>query len=203
MSGIPYPTTTNTAYATSGYQGTSGNDLIYVASGTANAAIYGNGGDDHFILSGWNMLGYGGAGNDVFEFRDLVQANGGAGADYYIFNEADFAAPGSWVSTARWGYLRDYVDGEDKIAILNGSAGVTSFADLTFTQDGTSVEITFPNAAPYIEVQNALVADFDATDFIFGDGTGGGGSSGVPYPTTTNTVYATSESDSKLSRMIS
>lgn len=197
MPGIPYPTTTNTYEAGSYTYGFTSNDRVYT-NNIANTWFGTGDGDDFVTATGWNLAIDLGAGNDVVEICNQTTVYGGAGADYFVFDGAKYYNAGyTWDAGYTWSWIQDFTDGVDKIAILNGTAGVLGFANLTLTQSGADVIISFPQNAPNIVLQNTSLGAIDASDLIFGDGTGGGTGSGgsIPYPTPTSTFEAATDSD--------
>ena len=196
MPGIIYPTTTVTYEATSYSNGTAANERVLTNTITNTFFATGDG-DDYITIVGWNLNCNAGAGNDVIEIGNQATVTGGAGGDFFVFDAAKYYnAAYTWDPAYTWAWIEDFTNGVDKIAILNGTAGVLSFANLTFTQSGADVIISFPQSAPNIILRNTTVGVLDASDFIFGDGTGGGsGGTGIPYPTTTSTFEAAVDPD--------
>ncbi|NCP28356.1 MAG: tandem-95 repeat protein, partial [Sphingomonadales bacterium] len=185
--GIPYPTITNIVEYDNYYmEGTSDNDAMFAASAFDGTNMVGLGGDDLLISESWNSSLQGRDGSDVLVIRNLdarvygdtegdqygnVTGPGNSqSSDYFVFDITDYVGPGWGLDPSEiWGTIKDYSDGNDKIAILNGSGGVNGFGDLTITQNGTSVYISTPTI-PRIVLENTLLADIDASDFIFGTG---------------------------------
>ena len=139
--------------------GAAGNDKLF--SGAGSDTLNGGTGDD--ILSGqsgFNRLN-GDEGNDLIlggTDQDFINGgagddimSGGMGADRFIF-EADHG-------TDR---VNDFTDGTDLIDL---SALGIAFADLTLIQTSQNVEID--TGEGIIIVNNAMVTDFDTTDFVF------------------------------------
>lgn len=191
---IPYPETTNIVpYDPDAMIGTAANDYAVAPSAEAGGyngtAITGLGGDDRLINESWNGSIDGGGGNDVLEVRNAaLSATGGTGNDYFLFDVGNFVGA-SWAldSQTTWATITDFEDGSDKIAILDT---VAEFADLTLTQAGSDVEVTM-SGAPKIVVNNSLVSDLTADDFVVrlgGDAGAPPAGGEVPYPDTTNTV---------------
>ena len=117
----------------------------------------------------------GGADSDTIEGgtgRDFLY--GGTGADVLdggIGNDRLWGDDGAdeFHFTGAWGYdrVQDFEDGIDLINLAS-VASVTSFADLAggaMVQVGAGVEITLTEGS--IHLRNTLLAEFDATDFVF------------------------------------
>lgn len=203
--GIPYPAITNIVEYDSFYMvGVSTNDAMFAASSSNNTNMVGLGGNDLLISESTNSSLQGRDGIDVLVIRNLdarvygdaegdqygnVTGPGNSqSADYFVFDIADYVGPAWALNPSEiWATVKDYSDGNDKIAILNGSGGVNGFGDLTITQNGTSVDIS-THSIPKIVLENTLLSDIDASDFIFGDGSNGTPtpSTGIPYPSITN-----------------
>ncbi|MEP3889307.1 MAG: hypothetical protein ABJN69_02500 [Hellea sp.] len=139
--------------------GAAGNDTLYAGAGSD--VLNGGAGDDTLSgQSGFNRLN-GDAGNDLIlggSDQDFINGgagddimSGGLGTDRFIF-EADHG-------TDR---INDFTDGTDLIDL---SALGIAFADLTLVQTSQNVEID--TGEGIIIVNNAMVADFDTTDFVF------------------------------------
>lgn len=185
--GIPYPDITNiVAYDSYYMEGTSANDSMSAASSSNNTNMVALGGNDLLISESWNSSLQGREGTDVLVMRaGGIRAYGDAegdqygnvtgpgnsqSADYFVFDIADYVGASYELDPLYvWAEIKDYADGVDKIAILNGTGGVNSFGDLTITQNGTSVDIS-TSTIPKIVLENTALADIDASDFIFGDG---------------------------------
>jgi YD repeat-containing protein len=151
--------------------GTTGNDLIAIPlDGYANFVdLYGGDGDDRLLNGSWSGGLYGGAGNDVLDFRANDQlGTGGAGSDFFVFDMGNIGED-TWALDPQyvWATVTDFTKGVDKIAILNSAR---SFSDLTLTQKGSDVEITMLHA-PKIVVRNMQVASLTASDFVISRGT--------------------------------
>lgn len=188
MPGVPNPTTTNTIEAVAYEPGTAGNDRI-LTTNVSNTFINSGNGDDYITLVNWNLTTDAGAGNDVIEIFNICGVTGGAGNDYFVFDGTKWnGATWDWSPSTVWSTIADYTDRSDKIAILNGTGGATAFSGLILTQVGANVEISFAQTAPRIVLANVALASLDASDFIFGDGTGGGG--GATGSTITGTAAA-------------
>ncbi|MGI9360184.1 MAG: putative Ig domain-containing protein [Parasphingorhabdus sp.] len=188
--GIPYPVITNIVEYDGYYmEGTSANDEMFAISSSDGTNMVALGGDDLLISESWNSSLQGRDGVDVLVIRNLdarvygdaegdqygnVTGPGNSqSADYFVFDVTDYVGPTWGLDPSEiWGTIKDYSDGNDKIAILNGSGGVNGFGDLTITQNGTSVDISTPTI-PKIVLENTLLADIDASDFIFGTGMAG------------------------------
>ena len=132
--------------------GTSFEDMLFGDAG--DNRVDGRRGDD--VLFGGDGRDYliGGAGDDVLD--------GGSGDDLMLGQSGrDIFQFGSTHGTDR---IFDFAQGEDRIEFTDG---LIDFDDLTLTQSGSSVVID--TDAGRIIISNALVADFDADDFIFAD----------------------------------
>lgn len=205
--GVPYSAITNIAEYDSFYMvGASTNDAMFAASSSNNTNMVALGGNDLLISESSNSSLQGRDGVDVLVIRNLdarvygdaegdqygnVTGSGNSqSADYFVFDIADYVGP-TWALNPSeiWATVKDYSDGNDKIAILNGTGGVNGFGDLTITQNGANVDISTPTI-PKIVLENTLLSDIDASDFIFGDGSNGTPtpSTGIPYPSITNIV---------------
>jgi hypothetical protein len=171
---------------------TDGNDRIL--DNGPNTGMSGFGGDDVITLDAWNVSADGGDGNDVFEmFGNDDNVTGGNGADTFLFDSG--ALVRSAPNPDAWATINDFVPGEDRIGILNGTGDVANFADLQqyMSQSGSDVLIQF-QGLPTITLSNVSLTDLSATDFLFTQWASTGTSDTpppvgvVPYPTTTNTV---------------
>ncbi|MCE7029018.1 calcium-binding protein, partial [Jiella avicenniae] len=128
--------------------GYDGEDTLYGGSGNTRLSG-GIGNDKLFGLGGKDVLD-GGAGNDLLE--------GGADADTFIFVN---------------GFGKDTITDFDEFNSfekidLSAVTAITSFADLQanhLTQVGANAVIT--DGANTITLNNVLIADLDANDFIF------------------------------------
>lgn len=159
-----------------------GDDMDNTISGLGgNDVISGGGGNDRLIGAAGNDTLYGGEGDDILiaqEGDDTL--DGGAGADRLIGGvDADLLTGGAdndlllgqggadrFIFGDAHGADRivDFEQGVDLIQFAFGS-DIGAFSDLTLTQTGAHVLIT--SAVGTIAVNNSLVADFDASDFIF------------------------------------
>lgn len=166
-----------------------GNDRV-VGRGDSNTSILPWGGDDYITIDGWSTSVEGGDGNDIIEFMSNdASARGDAGADTFIFD--GFSLLGGNPSDD-WATILDFEAGIDRIGIVNGTGGVNSFADLSpyLSQNGANVEIAL-RGLPVITIENILLADLNADDFMFGTWLTDGGfgpapaAGSVPYPATT------------------
>ncbi|EZP65308.1 putative Ca2+-binding hemolysin [Sphingomonas paucimobilis] len=129
---------------------TEGNDRV-VGRGDQNGDIWALGGDDYMTADGWNIGLHGEDGNDILEFMSYSgSGDGGAGADTFIFDGFSLLA-GTDADT--WATITDFENGIDRIGIVNGTAGVESFADLTahMAQHGANVEVSL-QGLPVIEL---------------------------------------------------
>ena len=166
-----------------------GNDRI-IGRGSSNGHIGSLGGDDYITVDGWSMSVSAGDGNDIIELMgDSGSVMGDAGADTFIFD--GFSLLGG-DPTVKWTTITDFQNGVDRIGIVNGTGGIGGFADLApyMIQVGAHVDIAL-KGLPVIRVENILLADLDASDFMFGNWLTDGGfgaapaAGSVPYPTTT------------------
>lgn len=188
--GVPYSAITNIVEYDSYYmEGTSANDAMFAASSSNNTNMVALGGNDLLISESWNSSLQGREGTDILVMRaggmsaygdaegdqygNLIGPGNTQSVDYFVLDVADYVGASYELDPLYvWADIKDYADGVDKIAILNGSGGANSFADLTITQNGTSVDISTPTI-PKIVLENTVIADIDASDFIFGDGAAG------------------------------
>lgn len=146
-----------------------GNDLA--RGGAGRDEMDGEAGHDRlFGQSGADLL-RGGAGNDRLDGgigADLL--SGGPGADTLVGGAgADRLAGGSgadvFVFAAGGGSDRiaDFQDGADRLQIA--APGVDGFDDLTVTQAGADLRVSFAGTA--VTLAGVAAADFDAADVIF------------------------------------
>ena len=90
----------------------------------------------------------GGAGNDIL--------TGGAGADTFVY-APDYATDS----------VTDFANGEDLID-LTRFTGITTFTDLTLSQDGNDVVIDLNGSgAGTLTLEDTTLSDIDAEDFVF------------------------------------
>lgn len=166
-----------------------GNDIIY--GGTGNDKLYGNAGDDTLIGEEGKDRLIGGEGNDFLDGgsgndrlvgqkgSDIL--NGGAGNDTLLGGgHADVLDGGTGDDHYHGGGGRDtFVFGDDsgsdvirafqnnKDTIdLSSKTGVSSFSDLTITQDGTSAVIDFGDGS-LVTLWNTDISVLDTSDFVF------------------------------------
>lgn len=169
--------------------GSSGNDTLTgndadnrLLGKQGDDTLIGNGGDDNLngsrgrdVLSGGkqNDTLFGGSGRDRLMGGDQADVIlGGSGRDYIVGGKGrDTLTGGKGVDTfvfnklASFDTITDYLDGTDRFRIMSGAS---TFDDLTIglnALDNTSVDISFGSVV--ITVQNAVVGDFDAGDFLF------------------------------------
>jgi len=139
--------------------GAAGNDRLFTGAGSD--IVNGGTGDDTLSgQSGFNRLN-GDDGDDLIlggTDQDFINGgtgddimSGGLGTDRFIF-EADHGID----------RINDFEDGTDLIDL---SALGLAFVDLTLVQTSQNVEID--TGEGIIVVNNAMVADFDTTDFVF------------------------------------
>lgn len=143
-------------------EGGTGNDLLNGGSGddrqnggAGNDDVFGSTGND--ILSGGLGEDFidGGSGNDVL-FGEAAGFGGLGQTDTFFFNDLH--------GTDR---IRDWKDGSDVIDFSFHSA-YSNFADVlaSISQTGSSVRIQ-SSPTDILIIENALVGNFDASDFIF------------------------------------
>ena len=90
----------------------------------------------------------GGAGNDIL--------TGGAGADTFVY-APDYATDS----------VTDFANGEDLID-LTRFTGITTFTDMTLSQDGNDVVIDLSGSgAGTLTLEDTTLSDIDADDFVF------------------------------------
>ncbi|MEP3889520.1 MAG: calcium-binding protein [Hellea sp.] len=159
-----------------------GDDLDNTISGLGgNDVINGGGGNDRLVGAAGDDMLFGGAGDDILIAQEGADTlDGGAGADRLIGGVDDDVLTGGADNDLLLGQggadtfifggahgadrIVDFEQGVDMIE-FDGTSGLTSFGDLTITQTGAHVLIM--SSAGTIAVNNALVADFDASDFDF------------------------------------
>ena len=135
--------------AGSGDDSVLGNEAANLLEGRdGDDELQGNGGNDSiFGGTGFDTV-HGGAGDDVL--------SGGADDDTFVF------APGSGDDT-----ITDFTDGDDKID-LSAFADIASVDDLSMDQQEGDVVIDLSNqGGGSITLQDFVIADLDASDFIF------------------------------------
>lgn len=134
--------------------GFDGNDRI--SGGDGHDIIGGGDGDDTLRGDGGNDKLYGGAGNDELEGGQGDDAlTGGGDADTFKFQE-QFNGWGSDVIT-------DFVDGTDKIQIMDGFFAVDhSMLQITNTDEGALIEY----GTSSILLNGIAAADLSQDDFI-------------------------------------
>ena len=166
-----------------------GNDTIY--GGTGNDKLYGNAGDDTLIGEEGKDRLIGGDGNDTLDGgsgndklagqRGSDILNGGAGNDTLLGGgHADVLDGGTGDDHYHGGGGRDtfvfgddsgsdviraFQNNKDKID-LSSKTGVSSFSDLTITQDGTSAVIDFGDGS-LVTLWNTDISVLDTSDFVF------------------------------------
>ena len=166
-----------------------GNDIIY--GGTGNDKLYGNAGDDTLIGEEGKDRLIGGDGNDTLDGgsgndklagqRGSDILNGGAGNDTLLGGgHADVLDGGTGDDHYHGGGGRDtfvfgddsgsdviraFQNNKDKID-LSSKTGVSSFSDLTITQDGTSAVIDFGDGS-LVTLWNTDISVLDTSDFVF------------------------------------
>lgn len=134
--------------------GTNGNDVIAAA---ANATyVFGNAGNDTLSNQGSAAVLIGGAGSDVFR----------------IYNNSASAS-------LMDGSILDFTPGEDRIDL--SQFGISSFDQLTITST-SAADATIKNEAASVFIQVSGLSGLNALNashFIFGNDTGGGGNNDV------------------------
>lgn len=125
------------------FRGLGGADTLLGKGGQDR--LFGEDGDD--ILNGGSGLDrlYGGTGDDIL--------TGGSDRDNFYFQDQG----GNDTIT-------DWQDGVDRMVFISDS-GVSSFADLTITQEGNDTLVTYVEGSVLLEGVN--VADIDAGDFAY------------------------------------
>lgn len=127
-----------------------GDDLVN-GNGGANRLSGGNGNDNLYGLAGKDTL-YGGGGNDkLVGGKGDDTLDGGGGADRFVFKRGD----GSDI-------INNFNTNQDVIQI---GRGASEFDDLTITQSGSDVEVTFANVS--ITLDGLDVADVTSDLFLF------------------------------------
>jgi serralysin len=120
-----------------------GNDTLNGLGG--NDRLYGEGGDDTIDGGAGIDRILGGEGNDTM--------TGGSGRDAYYFEDS-----------AGTDTITDWTSGEDRMIFLN-SSGANAFGDLTITDEGTHVEVSYAEGT--IILDNVGLGDVAASDFVF------------------------------------
>jgi Ca2+-binding RTX toxin-like protein len=145
---------TNQSTLTDSFTGTAGND--WVAGYKGADSLSGLEGADTLNGGAYNDVLDGGTGNDkLIAGTGNDTMTGGSGSDTFWFDEGLFGAD----------IITDFENGTDKIRIT-GQASIDDISDLSITQNGTNVLITLPDGST-ITVNNAAVANFDASDFAW------------------------------------
>ena len=139
-----------------------GNDNIY--GGEGDDLIYGDGDAGDFLLDGNDVI-WGGSGNDQLYGRGgndyLIGQSGddtligGEGADIFVLT--------SYSSDDSKDTIKDYVDGTDKIGLIN-----IDFDSLTITQDVNAVDTNISDSDGNIiaVLEGVTASDIDAGDFV-------------------------------------
>lgn len=135
-------------------------EFSYAVGGTANDVIHGTNGNDYLNAGfGYDTI-LGGAGNDyVVGGTRKDTMTGGEGADTFLLRMGDDL---DTITDFTFGVGGDTI-------IFSGNAGVTSLANLTFTQNGADLYIRYGSNSTVILAGHAL-ADVDATNFAFDPG---------------------------------
>lgn len=128
----------------------SGNDLLE-GNDRANILSAGDGDDRLYGLKGNDRL-FGGDGNDLLQGgRGNDRLEGGDGADTFVFSRGDGSDT-----------IKDYNPDLDGVRIKRGAS---DYSDLTITQSGNDVEVTFANVS--ITFDGLDVAQMTSDQFIF------------------------------------
>jgi len=129
--------------------GGSGNDVII--GGDDNDDLFG-GSDKDYILGGSGIDRIeGGSGND--------HMNGNAGADIYVIDQDDFGTD----------YILGWEDGTDMVEIGLNVSNTFDFSDLTVSQSGANVMVSFNDASVTgrILILGEMAANITEADFDF------------------------------------
>ena len=131
--------------------GNTGRDFLY--GGSENDRVVGGGGNDELRGDKGDDVVIGNSGNDrINGGEDNDNLFGGADADTFVFDRDSGADR-----------IRDFGDGADQIDLRDYDIG--SFAGLDIMQVGDDVVITLTDT-DRIQLDNTLVADLGASDFI-------------------------------------
>ena len=142
-----------TATQAESYSGSAGDERVDATGSTVNVRLIGNAGNDELI---------GGLGNDTLGGGDGADIlKGGAGNDSLFGNAGNdvFAFSDDWGRDV----IADFQDGVDLVSL--SVLGLTSFEQLTITQNGSHAVVTFGDDT--IVIANTNVLAIDASDFIF------------------------------------
>ena len=137
--------------------GRDGDDTLYGGPDGGDDSIYGENGNDSIFGGMGNDTVHGGTGNDtIYGGAGDDALSGGPDNDTFVF------APDGGADT-----VYDFADGDDKID-LSAFADITSVDDLSMDQREGDVVIDLSNqGGESITLQDFVIADLDASDFIF------------------------------------
>ena len=149
--------------------GNGGDDLLI--GGAGNDPLFGSSGNDELQGGLGNDYLYGGFGNDILKGEDgfdyLISGLGtdtligGAGTDSFKY---DYLSDSN--SFGGYDTIQDFEDGTDVINLVGlADDGITSFSDLTVTNDGTDTTVS-ANAYDF-EIKINGVFALDQNDFVF------------------------------------
>lgn len=149
--------------------GLGGNDLIatyeeddYIEAGAGNDTVFGGEGDDIIEGQVGNDILYGGEGNDFIRGGYGVDhMQGDAGIDTFVFTAVSDSNATYGVDT-----IHNFEDGTDLIDLSAlDSSGISSFSDLTVTDDGSVT--TIKGNSNNFELKLNGVYTIDDSDFIW------------------------------------
>ncbi len=149
--------------------GGNGDDTIYtgagsdrVLAGAGSDSVYGGGGDDEIFGNNGTDLIFGGAGSDELDGGDGNDTlwggagndtmNGGGGDDTFAF-AANFGDD----------QIDGFADGDNTLDL--SELGLTGIGDLTFTQQGSDLEIDTGSGT--ITLVGVTEAEINSSDFLF------------------------------------
>jgi Ca2+-binding RTX toxin-like protein len=124
-------------------KGGGGNDKLVGGTGSGKDTLYGGGGNDTLKGGGGRDVLRGDKGDDTLD--------GGGGADRFVFKRGDGSDT-----------INNFNTSQDLIQI---GRGASEFDDLTITQSGSDVEVTFANVS--ITLDGLDVADLTSDLFLF------------------------------------
>ena len=134
----------------------SGDDLL--DGGSGDDILYGDGGDDVLEGGADDDTLYGGAGLDTLYGDGGVDSlTGGTGADTFVFAAGDGADT-----------ITDFFPEEGDRIDLSAFAGLTGFASLTLTADGSATILDLrAHGGGTVRLEGIAVADLLAADFLW------------------------------------